>query len=137
MTGTTIQKRFRRSKRSSNSRRVRGQPGIFSGSANLRPRITRTPWNICKKGCALGDDDPEIGRVSKYHLALLLIRSGESDQAATLLASTFGQSEMAPQIKIALALAMLQVPLLPKEIDPSQDALIRATGEAASAHGAE
>jgi tetratricopeptide (TPR) repeat protein len=85
------------------------------------------------KGLALGDDDPELARVSKYHLALLLIRSGKSDQAASLLASTFGQSEPPPQIKIALGLAMLHVPLLPKEIDPSQDALIYAAGEAASA----
>jgi tetratricopeptide (TPR) repeat protein len=87
-----------------------------------------------EKGLALGEgDDPEMGRVSKYHLALLLIHSGESDQAATLLASTFGQSEIPAQIKIALGLAILRVPLLPKEIDPSEDALIYATGEAASA----
>ena len=87
-----------------------------------------------EKGLALGDaDDPETARVAKYHLALLLIRSGESDEGATLLASTLGESEVAPQIKIALALAMLHVPLLPKEIDPSQDGLISAAGEAASA----
>jgi tetratricopeptide (TPR) repeat protein len=87
-----------------------------------------------EKGLSLGDaDDPETARVAKYHLALLLIRSGESVQAYTLLASTLGESEVAPQIKIALALAMLRVPLLPKEVDPSQDALIYAAGEAASA----
>jgi tetratricopeptide (TPR) repeat protein len=87
-----------------------------------------------EKGLALGDaDDPETARVSKYHLALLLIRSGEFDQAATLLASTLGEREVAAQIKIVLALAMLHVPLLPKEIDPSQDALIYAAGEAATA----
>jgi tetratricopeptide (TPR) repeat protein len=87
-----------------------------------------------EKGLALGDgDDPEIARVSKYHLALLLLRSGESDQAATLLASTFGQSEMPAQIKLALGLAILRVPLLPEEIDHSQDALVYATGEVASA----
>jgi tetratricopeptide (TPR) repeat protein len=87
-----------------------------------------------QKGLALGDaDDPDTARVAKYHLALLLIRSGESGQAAALLASTLGESEVAPQIKIALALAMLHVPLLPKETDPSQDALIYAASEAASA----
>jgi tetratricopeptide (TPR) repeat protein len=87
-----------------------------------------------KKGLALGDaDDPDTARVAKYHLALLLIRSGESDQAATLLASTVGPGEIPAQIKTALALAMLHVPLLPREIDPSQDALIAAAGEAASA----
>ena len=87
-----------------------------------------------KKGLAFGDnDDPETARVAKYHLALLLIRSGEFDQAATLLASTLGEGEVPPQIKLALALAMLHVPLLPKEVDPSQDALIYAAGDAASA----
>jgi tetratricopeptide (TPR) repeat protein len=87
-----------------------------------------------EKGLTLGDaDDPETARVAKYHLALLLIRSGEIDRATTLLAPTLGEGEIAPPIRIALALAMLHVPLLPKEIDPSQDALIYAAGEAASA----
>jgi tetratricopeptide (TPR) repeat protein len=87
-----------------------------------------------EKGLTLGDaDDPETARVAKYHLALLLIRRGESSRATTLLAPTLGEGEIAPQIRIALALAMLHVPLLPKEIDPSQDALIYAAGEAASA----
>ncbi|HSZ61995.1 MAG TPA: tetratricopeptide repeat protein [Terriglobales bacterium] len=105
----------------------------FLGLCEFESKDYANSLEHLQKGLTLGDDDPEIGRVSKYHLAQLLIRSGELDQAATLLASTFGQSEMAPQIKIALALAILRVPLLPKEIDPSQDALIHATGEAASA----
>ncbi len=86
-----------------------------------------------KKGQSLGDaDDPEISRVAKYHLALLLIRSSEFDSAITLLASTFGQSQTSPQVKTALGLAMLRVSLLPEEIDPSQDALLQAAGETAA-----
>ena len=87
-----------------------------------------------KKGQALGDgDDPEIARVSKFHLALLLNRAGDFAQAAALLTSTFAQSQMSPQVKLALGISLLRVPLLPEEIDPSQDALIHAVGEAASA----
>jgi len=87
-----------------------------------------------KKGIALGDaEDPESAGVAKYHLGLLLIRSGEFDQATSLLVSTLAEGDVAPQIKVGLALAMLHVPLLPKEIDPSQDALIEAAGEAATA----
>jgi tetratricopeptide (TPR) repeat protein len=87
-----------------------------------------------EKGLAFGDgDDPEIARVSKYHLALLLIRGGEFERATKLLTSTFGQSEMSAQLKIALGLAILRVPLLPDELDPSQDALVHAAGEAAGA----
>lgn len=106
----------------------------FLGLCEFETRNYTDSLAHLQKGLALGDaDDPETARVAKYHLALLLIRGGESDQAVTLLASTFEQGEPPAQIKIALALAMLRAPLLPKEIDPSQDALIAAAGEAASA----
>jgi tetratricopeptide (TPR) repeat protein len=106
----------------------------FLGLCEFETRDYRNSLEHLKKGLSLGDaDDPETARVAKYHLALLLIRSGDSDEGATLLASTLGESEVAPQIKTALALALLHVPLLPKEIDPSQDALISAAGEAAAA----
>jgi tetratricopeptide (TPR) repeat protein len=77
-------------------------------------------------------DDVELARVSAYHLALLLNRSGEFERAATLLLPISGQSQPPPQIKSALGMALLRVPLLPDEVDPSQDALIQAAGEAES-----
>ncbi|MFZ0662517.1 MAG: tetratricopeptide repeat protein, partial [Acidobacteriaceae bacterium] len=78
-----------------------------------------------------GARDPQIARVTAYHLALLLIRSGDFDRAAALLHSTFAESPPA-QAKTALGLTLLRVPLLPSEVDPSQDALIQAAGEAAA-----
>jgi tetratricopeptide (TPR) repeat protein len=106
----------------------------FLGLCEFETRDYGNSLEHLEKGLSLGDGaDPEIGGVSKYHLALLLLRRGESDQAAALLASTFGQSEMPAQIKIALGLAILRVPLLPEEIDHSQDALIYAAGEVAAA----
>jgi tetratricopeptide (TPR) repeat protein len=86
-----------------------------------------------RKGQSLGEgDDPEIARVSKYHLALLLVRNGNFEEATTLLAATFGQSQMSSQVKAALGLALLRVPLLPDEVDPSQDALLHAAGNLAA-----
>jgi len=106
----------------------------FLGLCEFETKDYRNSLEHLQKGLGLGSaDDPETARVAKYHLALLLIRGGKSDEGATLLALTLGESEVPPQITIALALAMLHVPLLPKEIDPSQDALISAAGEAASA----
>ena len=105
----------------------------FLGLCEFETKDYEKSLQHLKKGQALGDgDDPEISRVAKYHLALLLIRGGEFDQAAALLASTFGQTQMSAQVKIALGLAMLRVPLLPGEIDPSQDALLHAAGETAA-----
>jgi len=86
-----------------------------------------------EKAQSLGDaNDPEIARVSRYHLALLMIRSGEFEAATNLLGATFGQGTISPQVRTALGLALLRAPLLPEEIDPSQDALLRASGEIAA-----
>jgi tetratricopeptide (TPR) repeat protein len=85
-----------------------------------------------QKGQELGTgDDPEISRVSKYHLALLLIRNGEFEKASSLLASTLGD-QPPPEARVALGLALLRVPLLPQEVDSSQDALLQAAGETAA-----
>jgi tetratricopeptide (TPR) repeat protein len=87
-----------------------------------------------EKGQALGDtDDPDTARVARYHLALLRIRNGDFERAVATLSAGIGEGEVAPPIKTALGLAMLRVPLLPNEIDPSRDALVSAAGEVAAA----
>jgi predicted Zn-dependent protease len=80
-------------------------------------------------------DDPELARVSAYHLALLLNRGGEFEKASALLLSTAGQGQLPAQIKTALGMALLRIPLLPDEVNPSQDALIQRAGEAAAMAG--
>lgn len=86
-----------------------------------------------EKGQALGGaDDPEIARVATYHLGLLRIKAGEFEAASTLLAASFTDAQIPEQVRNALGLALLRVPLLPTEIDPSQDALLHAAGEAAA-----
>lgn len=87
--------------------------------------------NLEKAQTLGGVDDPDIAQVSAYHLALLMIRAGNFESATQLLAATFGSSPPS-QAKAALGLALLRVPLLPSEIDPSRDALIQAAGDAAS-----
>ena len=79
-----------------------------------------------------GAADPEILRVSQYHLALLLIRSSHFEDASSLLHSLVGETKPSPQIKIALGLAVLRVPLLPGEVDPGKDDLLQSAGDAAS-----
>lgn len=82
-----------------------------------------------EKGHELGSEQvPAIGKVADYHLALLLIRKGEFERATTLLSSQFVHGQVADQVKVALGLALLRVPLLPDDVDPSKDGVIATAG---------
>ena len=75
---------------------------------------------------------PAEEKAATYHLALLRSKRGDFETAWELLASKFGEGVFPEQTKRALALALLRVPLLPEEVDPSKDALLDAAGETAA-----
>ena len=105
----------------------------FLGLCEFETKDYANALEHLEKGHALGSaDDPEIARVSDYHLALLLVRAGNFDQATQVLIAAFGSSHMSPQVTNALGLALLHIPLLPDQVDPSHEALIQAAGEAAA-----
>src|SRR5437588_10546103 len=67
-----------------------------------------------QKGQDLGPiDDPELSRVAQYHVALLLNRNGEFSKAAEMLTKSFAE-QPSSQVKVALGLALLHIPLLPQ-----------------------
>jgi len=84
-------------------------------------------------GEALGlKENPEVVDVAIYHTGLLLISHGKFERGSDLLVSQFGPSRFSDQVKTALGMALLRIPLLPHQVDPSNDALIRAAGEVAA-----
>ncbi|MGH9517723.1 MAG: tetratricopeptide repeat protein [Terriglobales bacterium] len=74
-------------------------------------------------------DDLEIKKIALYHLGLLLNIRGEFDRAPEVLGQAAGSSAVPEQIKTALGMSLLRIPLLPSQLDTSNDALIRAAGE--------
>lgn len=74
-------------------------------------------------------DDPELARVVTYHLALLVNRAGDSERALQLLSQDFAQGTPSDLIIFAFGLAMLRVPLLPNEVDASNEALLHSVGQ--------
>jgi tetratricopeptide (TPR) repeat protein len=77
-------------------------------------------------------EDAELAKVATYHLALLFNWSGEFEKTVALLGPGIGRSRPADEIKAALGMALLRIPLLANEVDPGKDALIHAAGEAAT-----
>lgn len=75
---------------------------------------------------------PEAEGLARYHLALLQNQSGQFDNAMeTLLPGTRSET-VATEIKIVLGMALLRMPLLPDQLDPSQTALAQSAGEIAA-----
>jgi tetratricopeptide (TPR) repeat protein len=77
-------------------------------------------------------DSPEIKKIALYHFGLLLNLRGEFERATDLLVNAFGPGAVPEQIRTALGMALLRIPLLPTRVDPSKDALIHAAGETAA-----
>ena len=110
-----------------------GSAWAFLGLSEFETRDYDSSLADLQKAHSIGvADDHELARVSGYHLALLLNRRGEFERATSLLLSLSGQGELPPQIKSALGMALLRIPLLPDQVDPSQEAFLQSAGEAAA-----
>src|SRR5271156_3371503 len=84
----------------------------FLGLCEFETKDYANALEHLSKGETLGGvDDAEIARVAKYHLGLLLIRFGKFEQASKVLAGLTSAGQSSPQIKLALGLALLRVPL--------------------------
>src|ERR1039458_8109856 len=57
-------------------------------------------------------DDAELGKVASYHLALLYTWNGEFEKTVEMLAPGIGRSRPPDEIKMALGMALLRIPLL-------------------------
>lgn len=110
-----------------------GPAWSFLGLCEFATKDYANSLEHLKRGQNLGDSqDPEVARVAKYHVALLLMRTGNFEDATSLLGRIFAQSQAPAQVEVALGLALLRVPLLPGEVDPSRDALVHAAGDLAA-----
>ena len=69
--------------------------------------------------------------LTRYRLALLLIRNGDFDPAIDTLIPAIGASSLADEIQFAMGIALLRIPALPEEIKPDKTPLVRTAGEAA------
>ena len=77
-------------------------------------------------------DHQELANVSDYHLAILLNARGRCDEGRALLSNLFLSGVKSEDVQVALGLTLLRVPLLPQQLDPSEDALIHSAGELAA-----
>jgi len=75
------------------------------------------------------ENSDELGHVVDYHLALLHILHGDFETANKLLSELVHQNILSADVKMAIGLTLLRVPMLPDQIDPEKDALISDAGK--------
>lgn len=103
------------------------------GLSEFETRDYKNALPHLQRGLELGfDENPSAVKVARYHVALLLNLNGEFEQSTNLITATFGPGPLPEQIKVALGLALLRVPLLPDQVDPSKDALVHLASETAA-----
>jgi tetratricopeptide (TPR) repeat protein len=82
-------------------------------------------------GVQLGvDTDQNVSDVTHYHLALLLTRNEQYEQAMKALAMFAQRNTNAPAYVEAMGIAALRKPLLPTELPPSERELVMDVGRA-------
>jgi tetratricopeptide (TPR) repeat protein len=75
-------------------------------------------------------DQQTFYEVSKYHLALLLIRHGEFEEASSVVGDFASRGTDTLQFKEAMGLVALRKPLLPNEIPPTEREMVLDAGTA-------
>jgi tetratricopeptide (TPR) repeat protein len=80
---------------------------------------------------------PEMARVARYHLGVLLTRFGEFEKGWTHLESLAKSADDDAEVTEAIGINLLRLPLLPHEIAPDQRELVLLAGRAAYAHAAQ
>ena len=111
-----------------------GSAWMFLGLCEFQEKQYDDARAHLEKGKELDDgEDKALARITKFHLAMLLIRESKFADATNLIATEFSQGNMPAQAQFAVGLAMLRVPLVPSEITPAKEGLVQDAGKSAAA----
>lgn len=110
-------------------------PGwIMSGLCEYRLREYDAAYRSLLEAERLGfQGSPELARVGRLHLALLLTRNSSFERAIVMCGILFRSGEATSEAVAAVGIAGLQRPLLPSEVPPADRPLVLALGNALAA----
>jgi tetratricopeptide (TPR) repeat protein len=75
-------------------------------------------------------DVPDLGKVARYHAAVLMSRSEQYEQALETLGEFASEGEDNPRIIEAMGIATLRLPMLPIELPPDRREMVLMAGRA-------
>ena len=99
------------------------------GLAEFQTREYDRSLTHLRQGYDLGlSDNEQLSDVAEYHLALLLTRYEQYEQAMKILATFAQRNREEPDFIEAMGLAALRKPLLPAELPPTERELVMDVG---------
>lgn len=75
-------------------------------------------------------DVPDLGKVARYHAAVLMARTEQYEQALETLGEFAGEGDDNPRVIEAMGIATLRLPMLPIELPPDRREMVLMAGRA-------
>lgn len=75
-------------------------------------------------------DVPDLGKVARYHAAVLMTRGEQYEQALETLGEFASEGEDSPRVIEAMGIATLRMPFLPIELPPDRREMVLMAGRA-------
>ena len=87
------------------------------------------PHLLASRNLGLGDV-PDLGKVARYHAAVLMTRNEQYEQALETLGEFASEGDDNPRVIEAMGIATLRLPLLPIELPPDRREMVLMAGRA-------
>ena len=113
-----------------------GGAWVLKGLSEYRLKNYDTALSDLLKGKTLGVAQPDLVAPARYHIAALLSRIEEYDEARRTLHDFVHEGNDSPQIIELLGIATLRLPLLPEELPPGRREQVMMAGRATYYAGA-
>ena len=84
---------------------------------------------IASRNLGVGDV-PDLGRMARYHAAILMSRMEQYEQALETLGEFAGEGDDNPRVIEAMGIATLRIPMLPIELPPDRREMVLMAGRA-------
>jgi len=113
-----------------------GGAWTFKGLCEYRLKNYDTALEDLLKGRALGVVQPDLVKTARYHMAALLNRIEEYEEARRTLHDFVHEGDDSPAVIELLGISALRLPLLPTELPPGKREQVMMTGRATYFAGA-
>jgi len=113
--------------------RTQSDAWVFLGLSEFETKQYQNAFLHLERGRQLGfRGTEEAKKIASYCLAQLRDLNGDFSGALDLLTSSVEPEQLSPSMKVVLGMALLRIPMLAAQVEPSRAGMLESAGETAS-----